>query len=59
VIQDKAMEAFRANCNMYQKQIDLLKEQMQDDFVLLLELMEKANTLLSNQTKENTDEESI
>jgi DNA-binding MarR family transcriptional regulator len=59
VIQDKAMEAFRANCNMYQKQIDLLKEQMQDDFVLLLELMEKANQILSDQSKENINEESI
>jgi DNA-binding MarR family transcriptional regulator len=60
VIQQKAMEAFRANCSMYQKQIDLLKDQvMQDDFVLLLQLMEKANAILSNQIKENTDEESI
>jgi DNA-binding MarR family transcriptional regulator len=59
VIQQKAMEAFRANCSMYQKQIDLLKQVMQDDFVLLLQLMEKANTILANQIKENTDEESI
>ena len=59
VIQDKAMEAFRANCSMYQKQIDLLKQVMEDDFMLLLQLMEKANTILSNQIKENTDEESI
>ena len=53
------MEAFRANCSMYQKQIDLLKQVMEDDFMLLLQLMEKANTILSNQIKENTDEESI
>jgi DNA-binding MarR family transcriptional regulator len=59
VIQQKAMEAFRTSCSMYQKQIDLLKQVMQDDFVLLLQLMEKANTILANQIKENTDEESI
>ena len=58
-IQQKAMEAFMANCNMYQKQIDLLKNQMQDDFGLLLQLMEKANQILSNQPKESTNEESL
>ncbi len=59
VIQAKAMDAFMANCSMYQKQIDLLKDQMKEDFDMMLILMEKANTLLSNQPKENTDEESI
>lgn len=59
VIQAKAMEAFRANCSMYQRQIDLLKEQMHDEFDTMLRLMEKADTLLSNQLKENTYEESI
>lgn len=59
VIQSKAMDAFRANCSMYQKQIDLLKDHMKEDFDMMLRLMEKANTLLSEQIKENTDEKSI
>jgi DNA-binding MarR family transcriptional regulator len=59
VIQQKAMVAFLENCSMYQKQIDLLEDQMQNDFVLLLQLMEKANQILSNQPKENSNEESI